>query len=88
MKNLFDMAHANAMSLISIQEDKDFSKAQREPSRSGSLGTMDIKMAATEARWRQLEHMGAEFEANQIILRGGSRSLSSRLLDPPPSNWV
>ena len=35
--------------------------------------------------------MCAKFEANQIIFRGGSRSLSSRLLDPPQclsDNWV
>lgn len=50
MKNLFDVAHANAMSLISIQEDKDFLKAQREPGRRGSMGAMDTKLAATEAR--------------------------------------
>ena len=41
MKNLFDVAHANAMSLIHIQEDKEFLIVQREPGRRGSMGAME-----------------------------------------------
>lgn len=84
MKNLFDVAHANAMSLISIQEDKDFLKAQREPGRRGSMGAMDTKLAATEARSQQREQelkrrrqkhtAEAEASTSQVILEGSSSS--------------
>ena len=84
MKNLFDVAHANAMSLISIKEDKDFLKAQREPSRRGSMGAKDTKLAATEARSQQREqelkrrrqkHLAeAEASTSQVIIEESSSS--------------
>ena len=35
-ENLFDIAHANALEMISIEEDKQFLMAQREPGRRKS----------------------------------------------------
>ena len=49
MKKLFDVAHANAMSLIYFQEDEEFLIAQRESGSRGSMGAMDKKLANMEA---------------------------------------
>ena len=32
-ENLFDIAHANALEMISVEEDKQFLMGQREPGR-------------------------------------------------------
>ena len=53
MKNLFDIAHAEALTLMKIQEDRDFLLAQREPGRRGYLGSVDKKLAEMEARKAQ-----------------------------------
>ncbi|KAF2902851.1 hypothetical protein ILUMI_03334, partial [Ignelater luminosus] len=50
MNNLFDIAHANALSLISIDEDKEFLIAQRKPNREGSMIGIDLKLTAAEKR--------------------------------------
>ncbi|CAH0560497.1 unnamed protein product [Brassicogethes aeneus] len=41
LKNLFDIAHADALNMIRIQEDKDFLIAQREKDRRGQIGNLD-----------------------------------------------
>ncbi|KAG0711005.1 hypothetical protein GWK47_021650 [Chionoecetes opilio] len=38
LKNLFDVAHRDAMSKITIKEDRDFLEAQRKPGRQGKMG--------------------------------------------------
>jgi hypothetical protein len=43
LNNLFDVAHANALNLITIPEDKLFLLAQREEGRRGTLGSVDKK---------------------------------------------
>src|ERR1700761_1262134 len=45
---LFDIAHANAMNLITVQEDRDFLVAQRETGRRGSMGPIDVKLTQLE----------------------------------------
>ncbi|KAF2886056.1 hypothetical protein ILUMI_20115 [Ignelater luminosus] len=50
MNNLFDIAHANAVSLISIEEDQEFLIAQRKPNREGSMIGIDLKLTAAEKR--------------------------------------
>ena len=51
---LFDIAHANAMEMIRIQEDREFLLAQREPGRRGKMGSVDkvleIKRASSQKR--------------------------------------
>ena len=51
---LFDIAHANAMEMICIQEDREFLLAQREPGRRGKMGSVDkvleIKRASSQKR--------------------------------------
>jgi len=41
LKHLFDIAHSNALNLITIQEDKDFLLAQREKERRGKIMNVD-----------------------------------------------
>ncbi|KAF2905067.1 hypothetical protein ILUMI_01110 [Ignelater luminosus] len=50
MNNLFDIAHGNALSLISIEEDKKFLIAQKKPNREGSMIGIDLKLTAAEKR--------------------------------------
>ena len=46
---MFDIAHAEAISMIKIQEDKDFLLAQREPGRRGKIGAVDTGLVRREA---------------------------------------
>jgi hypothetical protein len=50
MKNLFDVAHADALCMITIQEDRDFLLAQREPGRRGTMGSVDESLTRKEVR--------------------------------------
>jgi len=53
LDDLFDVAHADALSIIKIAEDREFLEAQREKGRRGSLGSVDTKLAKQEERQRQ-----------------------------------
>lgn len=53
MENLFDIAHADALTIIRIQEDRDFLLAQREPGRRGYMGPVDKELAEKEERKKQ-----------------------------------
>ena len=55
LENLFDIAHANAMSMIELDEDKEFLKAQREEGRRGSMVSRDMVLANKESRRRKRE---------------------------------
>ncbi|ESN96890.1 hypothetical protein HELRODRAFT_86023 [Helobdella robusta] len=48
-KDLFDIAHANAIELIQIQEDREFLLAQREPGRRGYMSGVDHEVLSNEA---------------------------------------
>ncbi|XP_065223043.1 uncharacterized protein LOC135847444 [Planococcus citri] len=50
LDNLFDIAHANALELIKIEEDKLFLQCQRQPGRPGSLIGVDKNLAEKERR--------------------------------------
>lgn len=50
MNNLFDIAHADALNMIKIEEDRNFLLAQREPGRRGYMGSVDKALAAKEER--------------------------------------
>ena len=50
MKSLFDVAHTDALTLITIQEDRDFLLAQREPGHRGYMGCVDQALVNLEAR--------------------------------------
>lgn len=38
LEDLFDIAHANAMALMTVEEDKQFMQAQRKKGRPGKMG--------------------------------------------------
>ncbi|KAG0728270.1 hypothetical protein GWK47_032826 [Chionoecetes opilio] len=50
VNDLFDVAHANAMAIMTEAEEKDFLLAQREPGRRGRMGGVDPVQAALEER--------------------------------------
>ena len=43
-----DIAHADAMKLINIEEDRKFPEAQREKGQRGCMGAVDTKLAKQE----------------------------------------
>lgn len=45
---LFDIAHANALDMIRIDEDRQFLIAQRQAGRPGKMGSVDKKLAKKE----------------------------------------
>lgn len=53
LDDLFDVAHADALALIKIKEDRDFLHAQREKGRRGSMGSVDTTLTRQE-KWRQI----------------------------------
>jgi len=57
LDKLFDIAHADALQLIKINEDKIFLQRQREPGRPGNLAGVDKKLTEKEkkARLRNIE---------------------------------
>ncbi|GBN23001.1 hypothetical protein AVEN_206718-1 [Araneus ventricosus] len=50
LNNLFDIAHANALEIIKIEEDRKFLLSQREPKRRGCLMGIDMKLEKREQR--------------------------------------
>ncbi|GBN60140.1 hypothetical protein AVEN_271545-1 [Araneus ventricosus] len=50
LNNLFDIAHANALEIIKIEEDRKFLLSQREPGRRGCLMGIDMKLEKREER--------------------------------------
>lgn len=52
LNNLFDIAHADALQLIKINEDKIFLQRQREPGRPGHLAGVDKKLTDREEKTR------------------------------------
>lgn len=53
LNNLFDIAHVDALKLISIQEDRDFLTKQRENGRVGSMTCVDQNVTNKEKRKAQ-----------------------------------
>lgn len=51
--DLFDIAHAEAMTRITIEEDRQFLIAQREKGRRGTMAGIDLVLTAKEERARQ-----------------------------------
>jgi hypothetical protein len=70
LKELFDIAHANALEIITIPEDKEFLVAQREKGRRGKMGAVDTalvkKQAEVQKRQNDLERRKAREEADKI----------------------
>ncbi|GBP84298.1 hypothetical protein EVAR_56984_1 [Eumeta japonica] len=75
LDNLFDIAHANALEWIKIEEDKIFLQKQREPRRPGCLAGVDKKLAEKEDKTRQRKLKEGKKRQEQMC----SESLSSSL---------
>ena len=68
LPRLFDIAHAQALELIKIQEDKDFLIAQRDSERHGCMGGADVALHGKEKRAenrRQLEQKRQKMHLEQ-----------------------
>lgn len=50
LQDLFDITPKDAMTIIKIQEDQPFLKAQGEKGRHGSMAGIDVKLAKEEER--------------------------------------
>lgn len=55
LKNLFDIAHVDALEIISIQEDRDFLIKQREQGRVGIMTSIDQNLTNKEKRKAERE---------------------------------
>ncbi len=87
LDDLFDTAHAKALEMIKIQEDRDFLILQRAKGRGGTMAGIDVTLASKEARFaaakdtlekrkRKLEEEVASTSAT-VILESSSTSSSS-----------
>lgn len=74
LDNLFDIAHADALTRIKIEEDKIFLEKQREPGRPGCLAGVDKKLAEKEERARQRK---LEEEKKRLQLMSSSNICAS-----------
>jgi len=68
LDNLFDIAHADALKIIKIEEDKLFLNKQREPGRPGYLAGVDKKLTEKEERVRQRRLDDEERKLRQMEL--------------------
>ncbi|CAH1647379.1 unnamed protein product [Spodoptera littoralis] len=66
LDNLFDIAHADALKLIKIDEDRIFLQRQREPGRPGHLAGVDKKLADKEEKSR-LRNIEEQNHKEQLI---------------------
>lgn len=53
LQDLFDIAHADALSMKKLPEDREFLQAQREKGRRGSMGPVDKVLSRKEERCRK-----------------------------------
>lgn len=65
--DLFDIAHANAEQMITIKEDLEFLKAQRQKDRSGKIAVVDVMLTRAEKR--------AATAAGSAMKRRGKKNL-------------
>jgi hypothetical protein len=93
---LFDIAHQNAMNMMTIQEDKDFLLAQREDDRRGVLGSVDRilvqknKKAEKRSIAAERRHQRATVEKEAFMSKAviTSSSSSSTDTDSDPEHGV
>ena len=86
LDNLFDMAHQDALDMITIVEDKEFLIAQREKGRRGSMAGVDLVLTEKEVRAqkrkvaeekRKLRSKEKEEEPKTAILESSSTDNTS-----------
>ncbi|GBN54644.1 hypothetical protein AVEN_59407-1 [Araneus ventricosus] len=91
LDNLLDIAHADALQLMKIEEDRMFLQRQREPGRPGHLGGVNKKLTDKEERAglrdvkeenRRIKYVSAsKSSASYEPLREDSSSNSSENID-------
>ena len=90
MKNLFNIAHQDAMQLMPIKEDREFLKARRKTGREGKMSGVDEDWVRKEKRKRKLRmkkteifERGKESRKDRIeeVMYESSSSSSSHLDD-------
>jgi hypothetical protein len=90
LNELFDIAHAEVLSMIKIEEDREFLLAQREKGRRGKMAGVDKALEKQEARTRErakkyqdrLEKSRKETETKpHVILCSSSSSSDSEEVD-------
>ena len=71
LDNLFDIAHADALNIIDIEDDKKFLLLQREPKRKGKMAGEDKKFA------KNIENLNKAYsEKNVKLLKQKKREIS------------
>lgn len=83
LDDLFDIAHQDAMSTISIEEDRLFLLAQREKGRRGRIGGVDRALALKEER-----AMKRKIAAENYALKVNSTAAATTKQAPPPSETI
>ena len=86
LEDLLDIAHGDAMSLITIPEDRAFLLAQREPGRRGTMAGADMALDSQEKKKRRRDDAEekrrgkaseeAEVAADQVELASSTSSSS------------
>ena len=89
LDDLFDIAHADALTLITVQEDRDFLLCQRQNGRPGSIGCLDKvqllrdqraqKRTEADAKRRKRAQEEIEASTSQVILESDSSPASSAI---------
>ncbi|GBM45488.1 hypothetical protein AVEN_210221-1 [Araneus ventricosus] len=98
LNNLFDIAHANALEIIKIEEDRKFLLSQRERGRRGYLMGIDMKLAKRVERvlFRVIEqenrrakaHHNSEIDGNFIDSSEESSGTEDISDQPGPSSNI
>lgn len=81
LDSLFDIAHASAMELITIEEDKQFIIAQRN-GRRGYMGVVDKELAAEEDRKLKRIHVANERKRKEDKRRIEAEAVASSVSLP------
>lgn len=93
LKDLFDIAHANAMQMISLEEDKSFLTLQRQKERPGYLSGVDYafmkKVKVKEERQEKLnarkkrhyEQCAATFNKRKFVIFFNHTFIFNKLLN-------
>lgn len=83
LDNLFDIAHANALEMMKIEEDKIFLQKQREPGRPGCLAGVDKNLAEKEERVKQRKLEEEKRKLRQMSSASSLTSFSLHRFIPP-----
>ncbi|KAK2726251.1 hypothetical protein QYM36_000640 [Artemia franciscana] len=84
--NLFDIAHANAMNIMKIPEDKQFLLAQREKGRKGAMVGGDEKLAEEKQVVKRLEKTLARQQTSKEREKGQNDSKMMEMISSSSSD--